>query len=71
MSTVSGVPLKVSAVAACGEVLPSESTVAEVLPRSAAVGRAIGRIRRAESERRELQQEAERLLKAGRVMQRD
>ena len=48
-----------------------ESSDAGSLPRSAAVGRILRRIRLAENERRDLQRETERLLKLGRVMQQD
>jgi hypothetical protein len=71
MSSVDRVPVKVSTFADSSQILPAESPAADVLPRSASVGRTIARIRQAESERRDLQREAERLLQAGRVMQRD
>jgi hypothetical protein len=57
-------------VAAAGVGSP-ESSDAGSLPRSAAVGRILRRIRLAEKERRDLQRETERLLKLGRVMQQD
>lgn len=71
MSSVDRVPVKVSTSVDFSPIQPAQSPAADVLPRSAAVGRTIARLRQAESERRDLQREAERLLQAGRVMQRD
>jgi hypothetical protein len=52
-------------------VVPIELPAPALVPRSLPVGRTIRRIRAAETERRNLQLEAERLQALGRVMQQD
>lgn len=54
-----------------GNVTPTESPAPASLPRSPAVGRTVQRIRTAETVRRNLQLEAERLQALGTVLQQD
>ena len=71
MSSVTNPPSAPSIPGTPGSVLPPAVSEQKQLPRSETVGRTIQRIRTAELERRDLQREAERLLKMGAVVQCD